>query len=60
MYCVTGTMVVTAILALIVVWKYWKWPLWAGAAHGPVPSNDLIFLGANLLKVFGKAAGCRS
>jgi KUP system potassium uptake protein len=50
---VTGTMVVTAILALIVVWKYWNWPLWAAAAlMVPFLLIDLIFLGANLLKVF--------
>jgi len=50
---VTGTMVVTAIMALIVVWKYWKWPLWAAAAlMVPFLLIDLIFLGANLLKVF--------
>ena len=49
---VTGTMVVTAILALIVVWKYWKWPLWAAAAlMVPFLLIDLTFLGANLLKV---------
>jgi KUP system potassium uptake protein len=49
---VTGTMVVTAILALIVVWKYWKWPLWAAAAlMVPFLLIDLTFLGANLLKM---------
>ena len=49
---VTGTMVVTAILALIVVWKYWKWPLWAAAAlMVPFLLIDLTFLGANMLKV---------
>ena len=26
---VTGTMVVTAILAVVVMWKDWRWPLWA-------------------------------
>ena len=50
---VTGTMVVTAILALIVIWRYWNWPLWAAAAlMVPFLFIDLIFLGANLLKVF--------
>jgi KUP system potassium uptake protein len=49
---VTGTMVVTAILALIVVWRYWKWPLWGAAAlMVPFLLIDLTFLGANLLKV---------
>ena len=50
---VTGTMVVTAILALIVIWKFWKWPLWAAAAlMVPFLLIDLTFLGANMLKVF--------
>jgi KUP system potassium uptake protein len=49
---VTGTMVVTAIMAFIVVWKYWQWPIWGAAAlMVPFLLIDLIFLGANLLKV---------
>ena len=40
-------------LAFIVIWKYWKWPIWAAAAlMVPALLIDLIFLGANLLKVF--------
>ncbi len=50
---VTGTMVVTAIMAFIVIWKYWQWPVWGAAAlMAPFLFIDLIFLGANLLKVF--------
>ncbi len=50
---VTGTMVVTATLALIVVWRVWNWPLWAAAAlMVPFLLIDLVFLGANMLKVF--------
>ena len=50
---VTGTMVVTATLALIVIWRFWNWPLWAAAAlMVPFLLIDLTFLGANLLKVF--------
>jgi len=50
---VTGTMVVTAIMAFIVIWKYWQWPvLGAAALMTPFLLIDLIFLGANLLKVF--------
>jgi len=50
---VTGTMVVTAMMAFIVVWKSWKWsPLAAGALIAPFLLIDLTFLGANLLKVF--------
>ncbi len=50
---VTGTMVVTAIMAFIVIWKYWRWPVGGAAAlMMPFLLIDLIFLGANLLKVF--------
>jgi KUP system potassium uptake protein len=46
-------MVVTALLALIVIWQSWKWPLWAAAAlMVPFLIIDLTFLGANLLKLF--------
>jgi KUP system potassium uptake protein len=49
---VTGTMVVTAILALIVVQRHWGWPLWAAIALMlPFLLIDLVFLGANMLKV---------
>jgi KUP system potassium uptake protein len=49
---VTGTMVVTACLAFIVVWKHWGWPVW-GATLMMLPffAIDLVFLGANMLKV---------
>jgi KUP system potassium uptake protein len=50
---VTGTMVVTASMALIVIWRFWNWPLWAAAALMlPFLFIDLTFLGANLLKIF--------
>ncbi len=50
---VTGTMVVTAIMAFIVIWKYWRWPIgWVVALMAPFLFIDLVFLGANLLKVF--------
>jgi KUP system potassium uptake protein len=49
---VTGTMVVTATLALIVIWKDWRRPLWMAAAlMVPFLLIDFTFLGANLLKV---------
>ncbi len=49
---VTGTMVVTAMLAFVVIWKVWNWsPIAAGALVAPFLLLDLIFLGANLLKV---------
>jgi KUP system potassium uptake protein len=49
---VTGTMVVTATLAFVVIWKVWKWPVWAAAAViGPFLLIDTTFLAANLLKI---------
>jgi KUP system potassium uptake protein len=49
---VTGTMVVTAMLAFVVFWKRWNWPAWAAAlVIAPFLAVDLIFLGANLLKI---------
>jgi KUP system potassium uptake protein len=50
---VTGTMVVTGMMAFVVVWKVWRWSALAAAALiVPFVLIDLIFLGANLLKVF--------
>jgi KUP system potassium uptake protein len=49
---VTGTMVVTAMMAFVVIWKDWKWPLVSAAALiVPFLAIDLTFLTANLLKV---------
>lgn len=49
---VTGTMIVTACLAFIVVWKHWKWPLWLTALLLiPFFLIDLVFFGANALKI---------
>jgi KUP system potassium uptake protein len=49
---VTGTMVITACLAFIVIWKLWKWPLWAAClVMVPFVALDAVFLGANLMKV---------
>src|SRR6202049_2291915 len=49
---VTGTMVVTAMMAFVVIWKGWKWSLPAAAAlMAPFVVVDLTFLAANLLKV---------
>jgi KUP system potassium uptake protein len=50
---VTGTMVVTGLMAIVVVYRGWHWPLWAALALiVPFLLIDLTFLGANLLKVF--------
>lgn len=50
---VTGTMVVTAMMGFVVIWKVWRWsPIAAGALIAPFLLLDLTFLAANLLKVF--------
>jgi KUP system potassium uptake protein len=49
---VTGTMVVTAMMAFIVIWRMWRWsPFAAAALMFPFLFIDLTFLAANLLKV---------
>ena len=49
---VTGTMVTTTALAFVVVWKRWRWPLWAAIPFVSVfLVIDLAFLAANLMKV---------
>ena len=49
---VTGTMVVTGLMAIIVIFKGWRWPLWAAIGlMAPFLLIDATFLGANLLKV---------
>ncbi len=49
---VTGTMVVTAMMAVVVIWRVWRWPLVAALALMiPFLFVDLTFLAANLLKV---------
>ncbi len=49
---VTGTMVVTALMAIVVIHKVWRWPL-IGALTLIVPFLliDLTFLAANMLKI---------
>jgi KUP system potassium uptake protein len=49
---VTGTMIVTTLMAFIVIWKMWGWKFWAAAALiVPFALLDFTFLAANLLKV---------
>src|SRR5580700_1718300 len=49
---VTGTMVVTGMMAFIVIWRMWRWsPLAAAALIVPFLLIDLTFLSANMLKV---------
>ena len=49
---VTGNMVVTSAIAFLVFWKLWRWPAaLAAAVFAPLLLLELVFLGANLLKV---------
>jgi KUP system potassium uptake protein len=49
---VTGTMVVTTMLAFIVVWRLWNWSLAAALALIlPFLLLDVFFFGANILRV---------
>jgi KUP system potassium uptake protein len=49
---VTGTMVVTAMMAIVVIWRVWGWPLiGALALMLPFLFIDFTFLSANLLKI---------
>ena len=50
---VTGTMVVTAMMGFVVIWRVWQWSAIAAAALiAPFLFLDLTFLTANLLKVW--------
>ena len=50
---VTGTMIVTALLASFMMRTRWEWsPLTIAAVMAPFLVIDLVFLGANLLKLF--------
>jgi KUP system potassium uptake protein len=49
---VTGTMMITTLLVLVVALDSWKWsPLWTGALVALFLIVDGAFLGANLLKI---------
>jgi len=49
---VTGTMVVTGLMAFVVVWRVWRWRALAAAALiAPFLLIDLTFLAANMLKI---------
>jgi KUP system potassium uptake protein len=49
---VTGTMVVTGMMAFVVIWRIWRWSVLAAAALIlPFLVIDLTFLSANMLKV---------
>jgi KUP system potassium uptake protein len=49
---VATTMVVDGVLAFVVIWKLWRWPLWQAAALIlPFFVVDVTFFSANLLKL---------
>ena len=49
---VATTMVVDGLLAFIVIWKLWRWPLWQTALIvAPLVFVDVAFFSANLLKL---------
>jgi KUP system potassium uptake protein len=49
---VSGTMVVTAMMAFVVIWRMWRWsPLAAAALMLPFILIDMTFLSANMFKV---------
>ncbi|MBO9577072.1 MAG: potassium transporter Kup [Sphingobium sp.] len=49
---VTGTMVVTTCLAFIIAWRLWRWNMvWTAVLFAPFLTIDLIFFGANILRV---------
>ena len=49
---VATTMVVDGLLAFLVIWKFWHWPLWrVGIVVAPLVLVDVIFFSANLLKL---------
>src|SRR4029077_17512397 len=49
---VAGTMLVDGVMALIVIWRVWKWALWAAMAlMVPFILIDFAFFGSNLLKI---------
>lgn len=49
---VTGTMIVTTLLAMIVAHKHWGWSLPAAiAVLAPFLAVDLVFFGSNLMKL---------
>src|SRR6266571_3042163 len=49
---VATTMVVDGLLAFLVIWKFWHWPLWrVGVVVAPLVLVDVVFFSANLLKL---------
>ena len=49
---VSGTMVITAMLLFVVIWRVWRWGAPAAALIVlPLLAEDLTFFGANMLKI---------
>jgi len=49
---VTMTMLITTLLAFVVAWRRWKWPLWAAVSVTVLfLFVDLAFFGANIVKI---------
>lgn len=49
---VTGDMVITSILAIVLFRKLWGWPIWLVAGVMlPILAIELMFLGANAIKI---------
>jgi KUP system potassium uptake protein len=49
---VTMTMLITTLLAFVVAWRRWKWPLWAALSVTVLfLIVDLAFFGANIVKI---------
>jgi KUP system potassium uptake protein len=50
---VATTMIVDGLLAFVVIWKGWQWPLWKTLLFiSPFVIVDVVFFSANFLKLF--------
>ncbi len=50
---VATTMVVDGLLAFVVIWQLWRWPLWKAALlMAPFVIVDVTFFSANFMKLF--------
>jgi KUP system potassium uptake protein len=48
---ITGVMIMSSIMAFIVMWRMWKWPVWLSAlAMLPFLMLESVFMGSNLIK----------
>lgn len=50
---VTGSMIVDSVLAFVVLWRFWRWPLpLAALTIVPFLAVESVFMSANFLKLF--------